>query len=354
MANHLEHARELAQTIRFSGDTLQAVSEGNAAHLAPIISSSYGNELRICPEVTPGLSNSLHKVCERLRIPDSVLHAFVFPTSDIQADCQAGTTAECVVRFSSGLIDILDEQEFEFVAGHEIGHFLLNHGLAKTGAQREALEFYMQSRYQEISVDRIGLVACRSLDVAVRTLMKTISGLNKAHLRFDVGTFISQLANSPNSTSSFSTHPSILVRCRALLWFSMSKRFTTGSYFQHSNDASRIDDRIMSDMRKYVDGEARRLIGCAKDELALWTATLKIVQRGSFSKSDQDRMRRMFGEETLTKLKLFLADISSTNAEQIIFEKVKDARNGLENLIPGNFEAELANLQDEISTHFSS
>ena len=54
----------------------------------------------------------------------------------------------------------------------------------------------MQERAQELSVDRVGLIACGSVDIAIRALMKTVSGLSSEHLRFDVGTFISQLDKS--------------------------------------------------------------------------------------------------------------------------------------------------------------
>lgn len=353
MSDHLDKAYRLAERLRFSRDSLRHISDGDASRLAPILSSSYGNELRVCPEVTPDLAKSLAKACARLSIPGSVLHAFVYPSSEMQAECHAGTTAGCVVRFSSALIDNLDDEEFEFVAGHEIGHFLLDHSLARLDAQREALEFYMQSRYQEISVDRVGLVACGSLEVAIRALMKTVSGLNERHLRFDVGTFISQLGSASASTSSVATHPSILVRCRALLWFSLSQEFAAHSNSERSNEISMIDRRISADMDKYVDREARRLIDAAKAELAMWTATLKIVQRGAFRTTDQQRMSEMFGVETLGKLKSFLADIPSCDAERVIFDRVKEARNGLETLIPSGFETEVGKLQRQISDHFS-
>src|SRR5687768_6615234 len=81
------------------------------------------------------------------------------------------------VRFSSTLVDILDEEEFCFVVGHELGHFLLRHTAGLHGST-ESLELFMLQRAQEISADRLGMVACGSLDVAIKALKKTISGLN--------------------------------------------------------------------------------------------------------------------------------------------------------------------------------
>lgn len=353
MPDLLASARQLAEKLRFSGDSLRPISDGDALLLAPILRSSYGNELRVCPEVTPDLSKSMARVCSRLSMPESTLHAFVYPSSDMQAECHAGTANECVVRFSSALIDNLDELEFEFVAGHEIGHFLLKHNLTRLDARRDALDYYMQSRYQEISVDRIGLVACGSLKVAVRALIKTVSGLNERHLRFDVGAFISQLGSASNSGSSIATHPSVLVRCRALLWFSMSGNGSSDFFTDPSVDTSEINERVMADMNKYVDGEAREIIGAAKEEVALWTATLKIIQRGAFKKLDQDRMAKMFGNETLGKLKEFLSNTPSADVENVILERVKEAQVNLEALIPGSFEDGMARLSDQISNQLS-
>ena len=81
----------------------------------------------------------------------------------------------------------------------------------------------MQSRAQEISVDRVGLVACGDLSVAIRAMMKTVSGLEHRHLRFDAGQFISQVSRLSQGTSDevWNSHPSMVVRSRALLWFSM-------------------------------------------------------------------------------------------------------------------------------------
>ena len=70
--------------------------------------------------------------------------------------------------------------------GHELGHFLLDHHHANVGFTSANPEYFRQRRAQEISVDRLGLLSCGSLDVALRALMKTVSGLTERHLRFDV------------------------------------------------------------------------------------------------------------------------------------------------------------------------
>lgn len=348
MSDGLRAAQELAERVRFSGDTLRRRSEGDASHTETVRSLFYQSGLRISREVTPSLSERLNAVYERLNIPKDTVEAFVYSSPEIQAECFAGGTSECVIRFSSSLVDILDEDEFGFVAGHELGHFLLGHGVAKMETRRESLEYFMQQRSQEISVDRIGLLACGSLDIAVRALMKTVSGLTSRHLRFDVGTFVSQLrkpSDPSRHNSQTDSHPSIVVRCRALLWFSLNDFSTKGAQVFSEEQMSKLDERIQNDLNKYVDGPARRRIQEAKEDLAMWMTACEIVQNGIFEKGEQATFAEMFGEDTLEKLKNFLRDIPAPEVQDTVYEKMKSAREELENLIPTSFESEVAKIR---------
>ena len=57
---------------------------------------------------------------------------------------------------------------------HELGHFLLSHTIENIISSKETL---IALRAKEISVDRIGLWACRDIKIAIRTIIKTLSGL---------------------------------------------------------------------------------------------------------------------------------------------------------------------------------
>jgi hypothetical protein len=296
MAEGLRSARELVERIRFSGDTLRAGSLGNEATTDAVASIYFRNDLEITPEVTPDLAAQLGLVCGRLHISQSQINAFVYASSELQASCLATGTSKCVLRFSSALVDLLDAEEFSFVCGHELGHFLLGHGIAKIESENASIEYFMQQRAQVISVDRVGFIACGSLDVAIRALMKTASGLNERHLRFDVGTFVSQLSKSGSSAlinDHTASHPSILVRCRALLWFTLSDFLKTKIENSGEPQIHSLDERIQHDLDRFVDGPARRQIEDAKNDLAMWMVTYEIVQMGVFDKSAQKIVARM-------------------------------------------------------------
>jgi len=307
--------------------------------------------------VTPSLANGLRSAYDRLHIPNDTVEAFVYPSPNIQAYCHSGSASDCVIRFSSALIEILDDEEIEFVAGHELGHFLLGHGIVNLEANSESVEHFMHKRAQEISVDRVGLIACGSLDSAIRALMKTASGLTSKYLRFDVGSFVSQLRNVRDAEAQGSlgdSHPSFLVRCRALLWFSMNDFSKIGKERSSEIEMTKLDKRIESDLEKFVDGPARRLIDEAKENLAMWMAAYEIIQDGSFSAKEQKTMAKMFGPELIERLKGFLGDIPNSDVHDVVHGRMTEAREELESIIPTSFDSEIKRIQDRVSSRFSN
>jgi len=350
------NARILAENFRYSGDTLRPKSRGDTTTTDKIRDQNLHDGLLVSPSVTPILANSLNLVCERLQILENSVEAFIYASPEVQAECYAGSKSSCVIRFSSSLIELLDSDEFEFVAGHELGHFLLDHGLIRSETQSNSIEFVIENRAQEISADRIGLVACQSLEISIRSMMKTVSGLSSEHLRFDVGAFVSQLQRAPEAIrveSRFATHPSILVRCRALLWFSMSDAYNANGENLSRDQVINLDNRIKNDMDKFVDGPARQLVEEAEENLAIWIAASLAVQDGAFSKHEQDVISEMFGEEVLKKLKNFLSDVPAADVQDIVFERMKAAREDLEILIPSGLESTVKDIWKNIEAKFT-
>ena len=353
MADSLQSAIELAEQVRFSGDTLRCNFYENNVNFEGIASVFFQNDLEINTEVTPALAAQLGKVCAQLRIQRSQISAFVYASSELQAACFAASRSKCVIRFSSALVDLLDADEFSFVCGHELGHFLLGHGVAKIKSRDLSLEYFMQQRAQEVSVDRVGLIACGSLEIAIRALMKTASGLSSEHLRFDVGTFLSQLSKSAKLTryeGFTASHPSILVRCRALLWFSLNDFFTTKSRTFSKDQLVQLDENINYDLKTYVDGPALKQIEESKNDLAMWMVAHKIVQKGVFAKKEQSVVAEMFGADTLKHLINFLKELPASEVENTVYERVMVTREALKKLIPTDFETELQKISNRISS----
>jgi hypothetical protein len=356
MSNFSTPANEFAEKFRYSGDNLRSQSEGSARGTDRIRGQFFHDGLFVSPAVTPDLAARLNAVCKRLKIQENAVEAFIYASPDVQAECFAGSSSSCIIRFSSSLIDLLNPEEFEFVVGHELAHFLLNHGIVRMEQQINSLEFAIESRAQEISADRLGFVGCQSLEIAIRALMKTVSGLSSEHLRFDVGAFVSQLQNAPEAMrieSRMASHPSILIRCRALLWFSMSDIFSRGVEHFSQEQITKIDSYIRRDMDKFIDGPAKLLIAEAKENLAIWVAANQAVQDGILDKTEQGKIAEMFGKEVLNKLKGFISDISPLEVQDLVYQRMKIAREELESLIPSGLEDTVREIHKKIEAKFS-
>lgn len=342
MLGELRKARKFAESMRYSGDVASTHSKGNPGGLVAIRNHFYQSGLCISKAITPVLNERLVSVYQRLQIPDAAVEAFVYSTPEIQAACATDGDGACIIRFSSALVETLSSEEFEFVAGHELGHFLLGHGTNKP--KQEGLEYFMQSRAQEISADRIGLIACNSLDIAIRAMMKTISGLTSRHLRFDAGTFISQLKNHNFHSDVYTSHPSMLVRCRALLWFSTKDSTGADKYLQ-KNTFAELDKRIETDLRKYVDGPARKKIEKAKKNLSMWIFVLQIAEDNNFSKSEQEKFAKLFGKQTLKSMKNYLQALSAEQIRESINKRAESARQELIAIIPSTATEEISKIE---------
>jgi Peptidase family M48 len=345
--NNLAKARSLAERVRFSGDKPLSGATASGRNAKSLRSVLYQNSVRISDFVTPLLANSVRTACERLEVPEGSVEAFIVPSPAIQGECLQLEDDSCALRFTSAMVNLLSSDEFEFVVGHEIGHFLFSH----TAANQPSIESFMQQRRQEISVDRIGLLASGSLDCSIRALMKTVSGLTGEHIRFDVGHFLSQLRNISDlhdTASNTATHPSILVRCRALLWFSLRDSLTLLDD-EGNAQSGKMDGNIERDLDRFVDGPAKRAISSALDELALWTAGFQIIDAGAFTKRHQQAIVRLFDADTMEKLKVFLSDLPQNEASSILFERVETARRALESLIPSTFEREVRLVNERVS-----
>ena len=339
MTVSLRKAQELASSVRLSEDKpdpkvdLQAL-EGREHHKDAMLRHG----VLISEAVTPVLEERLACVCDVLGIPRASVTAFVYNSADIQADCLIETPETCILRFTSGLINLMDEEEFKFVAGHEIGHFLLGHGMCARHLSEGSLEDYMVDRARELSADRIGFLSINSADEAIQAIIKMSSGLNEQFLRFDVSSFLSQISmiSKPLRGEAInSTHPSMLIRCRALLWFSMSIPSIADAVKSNEQRIREINSRVAKDLEKFVDGQMQLRKSELEDDVTLWKSAQLIFQSGSFTKETQSRLSGALGKETLRGIKSFFNDHS---------------RDELQAEIPKRLDASLLSTHTEFPT----
>jgi len=129
----------------------------------------------------------------------------LFITQDPMVNAMALGTDKPFIVITTGMVDLMDEEEIRFIIGHEIGHVLSGHSVYRTMlyylvnlASRLALvpfawiglkaviwgleEWYRKS---ELSCDRAGLLAGQDVPAGRRALMKTAGGPQVAELSHD-------------------------------------------------------------------------------------------------------------------------------------------------------------------------
>ncbi len=355
MGNEFLISDDILDKIRFSEDIKNQNLYDDSGIMTELESKFSSSDIAITKELTPDLNIILAEVYERLGIPSDKIQGYVYASPEIQAECYSVNKNKAILRFSSSIIDLLSYKELSFVVGHELGHFLLGHSCTKNSDRNLDLETVMMIRSGEISADRFGLLSCHSIDTAVRAMIKTSSGLSNKYLRFDLNAFLKQL----NSTSSMQTHynqmlthPSMLIRCRALLWFSINTDLSNILNNSYKPDNSQIDERIIKDLKKYVDGPARKLIEDEKQNYALWFAAEQIIKDKVFDKNEQSIIQEIFGNETLEKLVYFIKDIRIDSVDLVINEKKIQARNSLIRILPNRAEDEINEIEKNIPLRF--
>lgn len=329
-------SRQFADGLRFSGDHRHPDWAGEApegiGQWKVLVSR---HEVRVTADITPSIFGSLSLAASRLSVPGAAIDAFVYESPEVQATCVSDGDSRCLIRISSGLARLLSADEMQFVFGHEIGHHLLRHA-RHGGFDLDSIDGLRIRRAGEVSADRLGLVACGSLDVAIRAMLKVTSGLSDDLIRFDVRSFLAQLASTEDADSGLTeSHPSMGVRCRAVMWFASEYDATSRSLPEHRRQI--MDDRVARDLDRYSDATALRVVAMAADELALWLAIEAILADGRVSKAEQVWLRSEFGDDTADGAIRMIQSQARDVVEDLVRTKSRSAYAALKALVPNTY-----------------
>ncbi len=224
----------------------------------------------------------------------------LFITQDPMVNAMAIGTDKPFIVMTTGLVDLMDEDEARFVVGHELGHVLSGHSVYRTMlyalialAARFAIvpiawiglkaviwgleEWYRKS---ELSCDRAGLLACQDIPAARRALMKTAGGPQLAELSHDA--FLEQAREYdavPDVRESLiklmqmqgQTHPFAVVRFAELDRWATEGEYSdilAGNYPRRDNDRdTSVGDEFKAAGKAYQDSWSRSadpLIGAVR------------------------------------------------------------------------------------------
>ncbi|WP_435747225.1 M48 family metallopeptidase [Nocardioides sp. SYSU DS0663] len=155
-----------------------------------------GSAVRADERQFPTLHRLLGEVAETLDAPDLPDLPEVYVSANPVPGAQTlGMNAPFIV-LTSGLVDLLDEEELRFVLGRELGHAISGHAVYQTllqrlirlsgvmafvpigglGVRAIVAALHEWSRKSELSADRAGLLATQDPASALRVHMKLASG----------------------------------------------------------------------------------------------------------------------------------------------------------------------------------
>jgi Zn-dependent protease with chaperone function len=242
-----------------------------------------GSAIRVDERQFPALHTMLSDVATVLDVadvPELYVSANPYPNAmTIGMD-------KAFIVVTSGLVDLLDDEEMRFVLGHELGHALSGHAVYQTMLQRlirlsgvltaiplgglgvrVIMAALMEwSRKAELSADRAGLLATQDPAVAFRVHMKTASG---GHLEdLDPTSFFAQGAEYDASGDlrdslvklmliEVQSHPFAVVRASELRRWVDSGKYTTvlgGTYPRRAEDAdAKVSEAAQEAAQSYAE-----------------------------------------------------------------------------------------------------
>ena len=210
----------------------------------------YLENIANCVRVTPKMFGRLNRYmswgCKVLDIPEPEFYVKLDPVPNAYT---YGHTKPFVVM-TTGLIDLLNDEECFFVIGHELGHIKANHVLYTTLANNitviveilgqmtlgigniigQALTVALFDWYRkaELTCDRAGLLCVQELNPCLNSFMKMAGGASRLYDEMDHEEFLDQVRVYEAADESFlnraykgllttfRTHPFPILRAKEL------------------------------------------------------------------------------------------------------------------------------------------
>lgn len=242
-----------------------------------------GSAIRVDERQFPRVHQALLSACQTLDVTE-VPEAYVYADPSFNAMC-VGLDKPFLV-FTSGLVQLYDDEELAFVVGHELGHALSGHAVYRTmldwilgmtrfftwvpggalASRAIVAGLYEWQRKSELSGDRAGLLACQDPAAAARSLMKSAGGGDLSQIDptsfAEQGQEFDETGDLRDSILKLMlletrTHPYAVVRARELRTWIDSGTYTDylqGNYPKRADDdAVKISDSVKEAAASYAD-----------------------------------------------------------------------------------------------------
>jgi len=225
------------------------------------INENMSSNHQVDQALVPRITRLLSEVCNILKVPDNFR---IFITNQpvqgawIMTAMRSGE--KNIITITSEMVMNLSDDELKFVLGHEIGHWLFNINDTRSllnacyDGEENVPSFSLHNllatwkKLAEFSADRVGLVACNSLDFAMSALYRVSTGLDPKMMEFDGADYINSLDDKLPDCSDLrffreDFHPPLPIRMKALSLFSSSKLYNSWS----RNEEICLFDSTLSD-----------------------------------------------------------------------------------------------------------
>jgi len=324
-------------------------NELDNSHLSNLLT----NSVRVSKEILPKVGNAIETVFERIKIENNFNFFVTADNNQANASCSLMSSASRPdIVLTSRLIELLSLEELQFVIGHEVAHYVYQHALYpnynNVDDRNLKLNLLNLSRAAEISADRIGFLACNSLEDSLRANFKLASGLSDKHFNFKPSTYLDQLRDledlGKSSTELWSTHPSFLIRMQSLIWFSMTKEYHEffDSKKKGTYSLSEIDEKLDKKIKKVTGNELEILNKNIYESALIWGSLDIYLSDKKFSKVEQDEFASRFGD----KAKKAISLMKISNARDMLDKKIDISFNDASKLL----KTEKNKLVDELKT----
>jgi hypothetical protein len=150
---------------------------------------------------------------------------------------------------------------------------------------------------------------------------------------------------SHDLSSFFTSHPSFLIRARALLWFDLVR--SESDPVRQARKLLELNGRIRKEMDLVFDRHSRKKIHKAEKNVFLWLCLKKALSDGVFSKADQRFFAEEFGAEVADGLKSLISQQSHDEVAAFIEKELERTSEVLRKVLPRKFEETINRLKAE-------
>ena len=319
----------------------------------PFLKSLLSNSVKVTNEIFPKISEAIDQVFLRLKIKNN-FNFFVtanhFQTQAMCAMMPQSSNAEIII--TSKMIELLNHNELQSEIGHEVSHFYYQHSLYpnpdKARNRIEYLNFLHLSRAAEISADRAGFIGSGNIENSLRSMLKISSGLGDEHINFNFSSYLDQLRElkeiKGDQSQIFSTHPTFLNRMQALIWFSMSNEYN--EFFKTDKkgvyDLKVVDKKINESIKKVTGNELDNSNKEIINKALLWGSLSIYLADKKFSKDEQEKFKKRFGEKAAVSIKSLL-NISKMS---VVEKRIENAFNEAKILMKSDKKKIISTLKE--------